>query len=241
MKHRGYVLALTLAMAGGVATAQMRPGGNQQPGGMGQPSGQHIPGMGEPGMGGSGRMPGDDQQQNRTDKASTPNVDDDTLLRQVHEQLARSNEFNDVKISVKQGVVTLEGSVPRKQDRKEAKQMAESVPGVRKVKEKLSIRPGGASASAGAPEAFRAIRRRPREPLLARRPEASLEPAPAALRAPIPALRRGPMQAERRPTLWEQPCPTMRPCRASFKPLSKTIQIFATTTLPPTSPTTRLS
>lgn len=151
MNYRGYVLVLTLALTGSVATAQMQPGmGGQQPGSMGQPPGQHIPGMGEPGMGGSGKMPGDDQQQERTKQASAPKVDDDTLMRQVHEQLAGSNEFNDVKISVKDGVVTLDGSVPQKQDRKQAKQMAESVPGVQKVKEKLSVRPGGTNAGTGA-------------------------------------------------------------------------------------------
>jgi osmotically-inducible protein OsmY len=151
MKHRSYVLALTLTMAGSIATAQMQPGmGGQQPGGKGQPPGQHIPGMGEPGMGGSSQMPGQDQQQNRTKETNTPKVDDDTLMRQVHEQFARSIEFNDVKTSVKDGVVTLEGSVPRKQDRTQAKQMAESVPGVRKVKEKLTVRADGGSASASA-------------------------------------------------------------------------------------------
>ncbi len=76
-------------------------------------------------------------------------VDDDTLMRQVHEQLATNNDFNYVKISVKNGIVTLEGVVPRKEDRKQAKQLAQSVPGVRSVKEKLSIGQGAASASAG--------------------------------------------------------------------------------------------
>jgi osmotically-inducible protein OsmY len=155
MKSQIYVLALALTMASSVAMAQMQPGmGGQQPGGMGQsPPGQHIPGMGEPGMGGTDRMPGEDQQQNTTDTAKqtpTAKVDDDTLMRQVHEQLATKNELNDVKIGVKDGVVTLEGSVPQKQDRKEAKQLAESVPGVRKVKEKLSVRSEGSSAGAGA-------------------------------------------------------------------------------------------
>ncbi len=153
MKRGGLVVALFSVLSGSVALAQMQPGmGGQQPGMGGQQPGmgQHIPGVGEPGMGGTGGMPGDNQQQNTTqtgDKHSVAKVDDDTLLRQVHEQLARRNEFNDVRPSVKDGVVTLEGSVPQKTDRKRAKQEAESVPGVRKVKEKLSIRPGGPSAS----------------------------------------------------------------------------------------------
>ena len=153
MKCRSYVIMLGVAMSASLAVAQMQPGmGGQQPGMGGQQPGmgQHIPGVGEPGMGGSGKMPGDDQQNTTqtTNKNSTPKVDDDTLLRQIHEQLARRNEFNDVKASVKDGVVTLEGSVPQKGDRKQAKQEVESIPGVRKVRERLNIRPGGPSASA---------------------------------------------------------------------------------------------
>lgn len=150
MKHYRYVLTLTLALACGVAAAQMQPGvGGQSPGGLGQPTGQHIPGMGEPGMGGTGKMPGDNPQQDGTKQTSTPKVDDDTLMRQVQEQLTTSSEFNNVKTSVKDGVVTLEGSVPRKEDRKQARQVVESVPGVRKVKEKLSVAPAGSSATTG--------------------------------------------------------------------------------------------
>ncbi len=165
MKHCNYILAIALVLAGSAALAQMQqPGmgqppsvGGQQPGAgtqgplggiAGQPTQQHIPGVGEPGMGGAGQLPGNDPQQNTTKQTKAPTVDDDTLLRQVHEQLATSNDFNYVKISVKNGIVMLEGVVPRKEDRKQAKQLAESVPGVRGVKEKLSVGPTGTSANA---------------------------------------------------------------------------------------------
>jgi osmotically-inducible protein OsmY len=118
-------------MAATIACAQMQP---QQPG---------------MGMGASGQMPGTAGEQTPTGQNNAP-VDDRTLLKQVHEQLARNNDLNDVEVNVQNGVVTLEGSVPRKQDRKQAKQLAESVPGVRKVNENLKVHPGGASASLGA-------------------------------------------------------------------------------------------
>ncbi len=147
---RNCTVALGLMLAASFASAQMQPGmGGQQPGMGGQQPGmgQHIPGVGEPGMGGTSGIPGSDPQRTQTSQTSTPKVDDDTLLRQVHEQLARENEFSDVRTSVNNGVVTLEGSVPQKEDRKKARQLVGSIPGVRKVKEKLSIRTGGPSAS----------------------------------------------------------------------------------------------
>lgn len=155
MKLASTMLAAAISISAVVAAAQVPgpggatgqpPMGQPGPGGIGQ--GQHIPGVGEPGLGGSGRLPGDDtRQQTRTGKKDAPKVDDDTLMRQVHEQLAHSNAFTDVRPSVNNGVVTLEGSVPQKSDRKQAKQTVESIPGVRKVRDKLTVKPGGASAS----------------------------------------------------------------------------------------------
>lgn len=152
MKHSRFLLA-TLALATVMASAQMNPGGMPS-GGAGQqqqPGGGHLPGMGEPGMGRDNQtgIPSDsttDQQQQQ--RTNTPKVDDATLERMVHEQLARKPELIDVKASVQDGVVQLEGSVPSKQDRKEAKKLVQDIPGVRKVKENLTIRSGGPSASA---------------------------------------------------------------------------------------------
>lgn len=151
MKQRLTLLTFTLAVAATFATAQMQPGTPTGPGGtMGQPGssrGQHIPGVGEPGMGGSTGIPGQDQQQQQQQQTSTPTVDDGTLERQLHEEFTRNPEMADVQVQVEKGVVTLQGSVPSKEDKKKAKQIAESVPGVRKVREKLTVKPGGASAS----------------------------------------------------------------------------------------------
>ncbi len=142
MKQHLTLLSITLAMATTLATAQMRPGTLGQPGGTGQ--GQHIPGVGEPGMGGTSGIPGQDQQKQQ--QTSTARVDDSVLERELHDQFSRNPDMANVQVQVEKGVVTLEGSVPTKDDRKKAKQIAESVPGVRKVREKLEVKPGGASA-----------------------------------------------------------------------------------------------
>jgi osmotically-inducible protein OsmY len=75
-------------------------------------------------------------------------VDDDTLRREVHEQLARQEALANVHPKVKDGVVYLQGSVPTQAARTEARKVAESVQGVRGVKEELTINPhSGAAAS----------------------------------------------------------------------------------------------
>jgi osmotically-inducible protein OsmY len=66
-------------------------------------------------------------------------VDDQTLHTKVHEQLSTNPALSNVNVTVNNGVVTLDGSVATKQDRKEAKKIAESVPGVKKVKDKLKV------------------------------------------------------------------------------------------------------
>jgi osmotically-inducible protein OsmY len=81
--------------------------------------------------------------------SSMANVDDESLHRQVHEQLAANPELQNVQITVKNGVVTLDGSVPNKTDKKEAKKLAKSVPGVKSVKEHLTINSAASSASMG--------------------------------------------------------------------------------------------
>lgn len=149
MNRNRLLIVFVLTICSAWALAQMGRGTpptgapQTQPGsGMGQQPG--IPGMGN-------EYPQVDQrgaQDRDRGRQQTANVDDATLERQVHEQLATRGEFANVQVSVKNGVVRLDGSVPRKEDRREARHIAESVPGVRGVREKLSISPSsGAAAS----------------------------------------------------------------------------------------------
>src|SRR5689334_14470455 len=76
-------------------------------------------------------------------KANTPAASADDLLnrspadisleRQINGLFAHRAEFQNVKISVNDGVVTLDGSVPTKIERRQAKALARSVNGVKKV------------------------------------------------------------------------------------------------------------
>ncbi len=135
MKLSKLVLTAALALAASYGVAQMAPGGTpmggQQPG-MGQPGGMHLPGMGEPGMSGtSTTTPGMEQ----------PRGDDQTLDRQICEELRTQSEMSHVQARVENGVVYLEGSVPRKEDRKQAEELVHAIPGVRGVKDKLKVEP----------------------------------------------------------------------------------------------------
>src|SRR3954468_3267586 len=73
-----------------------------------------------------------------TANASTENTADTTLQTQVRQHFAGQN-LDGVNVAVSDGVVTLTGSVPSKEDRKRAKELAKSVAGVKEVKEKLTI------------------------------------------------------------------------------------------------------
>ncbi len=153
MKRNTGLFVFVLALGTAFGAAQMQPGQtgppmSQQPG-MPQPPGTQ-PGMGQPGMGQPGiGQPGEDNTQTQTQGQvqQQPKVDDSTLQRQVHEQLASKGELANVQVSVSNGVVHLEGSVPNKADRKEAKKLAQSVPGVRGVKEKLEVNPNAGSSA----------------------------------------------------------------------------------------------
>jgi len=70
---------------------------------------------------------------------------DQELERQLREQLA---SFPNVQASVNNGNVTLVGNVASKQDRKRVRDLARAIPGVRKVRDQLTI---SASAAASAP------------------------------------------------------------------------------------------
>lgn len=68
---------------------------------------------------------------------------DQALARQVVAQFAHKAEFQNVTVNVTDGVVTLEGSVPTKVERRQAKALARGVNGVRKVQEHLSLSGAG--------------------------------------------------------------------------------------------------
>jgi osmotically-inducible protein OsmY len=70
---------------------------------------------------------------------------DQALARQVLAQFAHRAEFQNVTVSVADGVVTLEGSVPTKVERRQAKALARGVGGVKKVQEHLSLTGAGVS------------------------------------------------------------------------------------------------
>jgi len=84
--------------------------------------------------------------QNGTDKSAPQSdqaapVDDQTLQSKISGQLATNPAFVNVTVAVKNGAATLEGKVTSKQDRKDAIKIAASVPGVKVVKDKLSVEP----------------------------------------------------------------------------------------------------
>jgi osmotically-inducible protein OsmY len=137
MKRFLYLPTLLLAVATTLALGQMHPGGIT-------PGGQQ-PGNPTPGMGAPGNEPGPGGQQQQQQR---PKVDDQTLQRQVHQQLQTKPELANVAVDVKNDEVTLEGNVPSKDAKKEAKQLVEKVPGVVKVKDKLKVNPNsGANAT----------------------------------------------------------------------------------------------
>jgi osmotically-inducible protein OsmY len=80
--------------------------------------------------------------------ASAAATSDSGIQKQIEQQLA-SQKLNGVAVAVNNGIVTLTGSVPAKEDRKRAKELAKAVPGVRKVDEKLEIKSPSASAASG--------------------------------------------------------------------------------------------
>lgn len=149
MNKKNLILSLVLCGATGLATGQMMPNGSAQPTMPGQsPTGQ----PGRPGtlggeipntVGGTGNG-----QTNPNAGTPTPKVDDPTLERDVKQQLASDPAFAMVQVAAHNGRIDLTGSVSSKDDRKKAKDMAKSVPGVTSVKEHLTI--GGGASPTGA-------------------------------------------------------------------------------------------
>ena len=79
----------------------------------------------------------------------TPKVPDVTFVRDVQQQLADYSAFTGVRVAAHNGRVELTGSVPSKEDRKKAKEMAKNVPGVASVKEHLNVGPAELSGNSG--------------------------------------------------------------------------------------------
>jgi osmotically-inducible protein OsmY len=91
---------------------------------------------------------GDVDRDKDKDKAMAGAVDDDTIRRQVKEQLATNPAFASVNVDVNgKGHVTLSGDVPTKDDRAQAKNLAEAVPGVKKVKDHMKVNASAVSST----------------------------------------------------------------------------------------------
>ena len=81
----------------------------------------------------------DQMGQTSNTQNSAASADDESLHRQVHEQLATNPAFQNVQVTVKNSVVTLDGTVANKNDKKEAKRLAKAIPGVKNVHEHLKV------------------------------------------------------------------------------------------------------
>src|SRR5579859_7533683 len=77
----------------------------------------------------------------------TAPADDQTLTTKIQQQLATNPALSNVNVTVNNGVATLEGKVSSKQDRKEAKKLADAVPGVKSVKDKLTVEASSTSTT----------------------------------------------------------------------------------------------
>src|ERR1043165_5248726 len=116
MKKQVLTILFVLGLSAAVALAQAGAGaaGNPQHGSM---AGQAptSPSSAQPGtMGSAADQTSASSQTSTTDQSknsSMANVDDESLHRQVHEQLASNPDLQNVQITVKNGVVNLDGSV----------------------------------------------------------------------------------------------------------------------------------
>jgi len=96
--------------------------------------------------------------QTATSGTTSNSVNDQDLQARVQQQLATNPALSSVNVTVKgRGVVVLDGSVATKNDKRKAKKLAESISGVRKVKNHLKVEKSaggatgsGTTASAGA-------------------------------------------------------------------------------------------
>ena len=134
MRKHLYQLALILALSATFAFAQTTPNASTNPN-------SATPMASQSGQSTSGDMDKD------KDKLKAGAVNEDTIRRQVKEQLATNPSFSGVNVDVaKDGAVTLTGDVPSKDDRTQAKNLAQAVPGVKKVKDHLKVNASAVNA-----------------------------------------------------------------------------------------------
>jgi osmotically-inducible protein OsmY len=155
MKKHSLLLTLGLALATSYGLAQTGQAGSQagQYPSSQSPTTQH-PSTQAPQTSTTpdqGQTTGPEQTQaSPSSEASAP--DNDTLAQQVQQKLSTEPALKNVQVEAKKGVVTLSGSVASKADRKQAEELAKSVPGVKKVHAKLKVNPNAAATSSGAAE-----------------------------------------------------------------------------------------
>ena len=151
MRRNLYSLGLVLLLSAVFAFAQT-PGQSQTSPASGQnppaastpptfPEGQQAPAQ-------NPSQPTATPDQNQTSKSATASNDDQSLIEQVKGQLASNPDLTNVQVDAKNGKVTLNGSVPKKEDRQKARELARSVPGVKSVRDHLTVNASFRSSAA---------------------------------------------------------------------------------------------
>jgi len=133
MRKHLYQLAFVFALSATLAFAQTKPSGSGTDQSMTPQAGQ------------SKAQAGDIDQSSK-DQSKKAVVDQDTLVRQVKEQLATNPSFSGVNVEVSKDTVTLTGDVPTKDDRTQAKNLASAVPGVKHVRDHLKVNSSAANS-----------------------------------------------------------------------------------------------
>ena len=153
MKRHSLLLTLGLALATSYGLAQTGQAGSQA----GQYPSSQSPTTQQPGTQAPqtsttpGQTTGPEQTQ-ASPSSATSAPDNDTLAQQVQQKLSTEPALENVQVEAKKGVVTLSGSVASKADRKQAEELAKSVPGVKKVHAKLKVNSNAAATTSGAAE-----------------------------------------------------------------------------------------
>ena len=135
MRKYLYQVAFVLALSATFAFAQTKPSASGNDQSMTPQAGQKAQ---------SGDI--DQSKGQAKDGMKTGAVDQDTLIRQVKEQLATNPSFSGVNVEVSKDTVTLTGDVPTKDDRTQAKNLAEAVPGVKHVRDHLKVNSSAANS-----------------------------------------------------------------------------------------------
>ncbi len=153
MKNYFYttVLALALITAYAVSQTGSYPSSNS-PSKQPQGGAATVPPDASQSTSPSSNNPSSDSQKSTTGQSmpqsdQTATVDDQTLTTKIQQQLATNPALSNVNVTVNNGVATLEGKVSSKQDRKEAKKLANAVPGVKSVKDKLTVEASSTSTT----------------------------------------------------------------------------------------------